>query len=290
MKNSFKFYITLLTVFNIFFFSTCSQNLYAQKVKKEKVRLKVKYVKVIGQETYLKITAAARVNKKNIKVPDLDLFIYTKINNKKTEVGKVTTNTKGESKFIFKKNNSIKPDSTDFYNLIISFKGNKNFKKASKSLSFKDANIDAKLITKDSINYITATLIDVSKDSLVSGQPLTVQVQRLFQPLFIDEEFKITNVNGTIIVPIDTDIPGVNGHLTFEVVLDGNEIYGTVKAIIDAQIGIPIVDESTFDERTMWSPRNKTPLFLLIFPNLLIFSIWGLIIYLITNLFKITNS
>ena len=54
---------------------------------------------------------------------------------------------------------------------------------------------------------------------------------------------------------------------------------------VNAPVGIPIVDESTFDERTMWSPRSKTPFFLLILPNLLTLGIWGFIIYLINNLF-----
>ncbi|VAW18293.1 hypothetical protein MNBD_BACTEROID04-89, partial [hydrothermal vent metagenome] len=95
---------------------------------------------------------------------------------------------------------------------------------------------------------------------------------------------------GAILVPVEEGIPGIDGNLTFEVVLNDSDDFGTVKAIVEAPIGVPIVDESTFDQRTMWSPRNKTPLFLLILPNLLIFSIWGLIIYLITNLFKITKS
>ncbi len=75
---------------------------------------------------------------------------------------------------------------------------------------------------------------------------------------------------------LEEGIPGVDGNLTFEVVLKESDDYGTVKAMVNAPIGIPIVDESTFDERTMWSPRNKTPLFLLIFPNLLIFGMWGI--------------
>jgi hypothetical protein len=74
------------------------------------------------------------------------------------------------------------------------------------------------------------------------------------------------------------------------VVLNDSDEFGTVKAMLIAPIGKLIVDESTFDERTMWSPRNKTPIFLLILPNLLTFVIWGFIIYLISNLFKINKS
>ncbi|WP_457618295.1 hypothetical protein [Lutibacter sp.] len=290
MKNQLNFNLTLLALFGLLLFSTSFQSLHAQKVKKEKVRLKAQYIKIMDGEIYLNIKATARVKRKNIKVSNIDLTIYNKVNNKKIKVGETTTNIDGESKFIFKSLNSIKPDSTNTYNLIISFNGDDTFKKAKKNITFKDVDIRAKLITKDSINYISATLIDANKDSLVSNQSLTVQVQRLFQPLFIGEEFIITNEDGAILVPIEEGIPGINGSLTFEVVLNDSDDFGTVKAIVEAPIGVPIVDESTFNQRTMWSPRNKTPLFLLILPNLLIFSIWGLIIYLITNLFKITKS
>lgn len=290
MKNQLKFRFLFLSILSVLLFSTSLQNLHAQKVKKEKLRLKVQYVKIMDEEIYLIIKATARVKKQNIKVSNINLTIYNKLDGKKIKVGKTMTNMIGESKFILKSINAIKPDSTNTYNILVSFKGNDTFKKASKSISFKNADIKTKLTTKDSVNYITATLIDVSTDSLISNQSLTVQVQRLFQPLFIGEEFNITNENGSIIVPVEEGIPGVDGNLTFEVVLNESEEFGTIIALVKAPIGTPIVNESTFDQRTMWSTRNKTPLFLLIFPNLLIFGIWGLIIYLITNLFKISKS
>ena len=137
---------------------------------------------------------------------------------------------------------------------------------------------------------MTATLIDVNTNSPIVDESLTVQVQRLFRPLRIGEEFNFTDDEGSIIVPIENDIPGVDGNLTFEVVLYESDDYGTVKALVSSPIGIPIIDESTFDQRTMWSPRNKTPIFLLIFPNLLIIGIWGLIVYLTLNLFKLSKS
>ena len=62
------------------------------------------------------------------------------------------------------------------------------------------------------------------------------------------------------------------------------------KAIIKAPIGVPIVEESTFNERTLWAPRSKTPIFILVFANLIILAMWGIIIYLITNLFRINKT
>jgi hypothetical protein len=286
MKNQLNirhFFLVLLGVF-------CISSSFAQKIKKSKVRLKAQYIKVMDGEIYFDIKASSKVKKKNIDVSNIEIAVYNKFDDKKVKIGKAITNMKGESKFVIKNTNAIKADSTNIYTITFSFKGNDTFKKAKKSISFKDASIKAKLITKDSINYITATLLDKSTGNPISDESLNVQVKRLFRPLKIGEEFNYTDENGTILVPIDEGIPGVDGDLTIEVVLSDNDDFGTVKAIVKAPVGVPIVDESTFDQRTMWSPRNKTPLFLLIFPNLLIFSIWGLIIYLIANLFKITKS
>ncbi len=281
MKNKLTtkyFFLVLLGVF------LCTSS-YAQ----DKVRLKASYVKIMNGEAYFDIQATAKVDDENINVSKIPLVIYNLVDDEQIELGKTTTSMLGKSKFLINDFNSLKPDSSNTYNIEIVFEGNDKFSEASKSLSFKNANIEAKLVTIDSINYISATLIDKSTDSLLIGELLKVQIPRLFKPLLI-EEFNETDENGTILVPIPEGIPGVDGNIAIEVVLSESDEFGTVKAIVIAPIGEPIVDESTFDQRTMWSPRSKTPLFLLIFPNILTFAMWGIIIYLITNLFKISKS
>lgn len=273
------FFLVVLSVF------LCT-SVFAQ----DKVRLKAEYVKVMNEGVYFDIQATAKVNDENVNVSKIELVIYNLVGDEQVEIGKTITNMQGKSRFALKDINSIKPDSSNTYNIDISFAGNDKFSDASKSISFKNADIEAKLVSIDSVYYVTATLIDKSTDSLIVGESLKVQIQRMFKALPIGEEFNETDEDGTILVPIPEGIPGVDGILAIEVVLSESEEFGTVKAIVNAPIGKPIVDESTFDERTMWSPRSKTPLFLLIFPNILIFAIWGIIIYLITNLFKITKS
>jgi hypothetical protein len=282
----FKYFVAFLSFLIVFGF----QNIYGQDAKKNKVRIKVDYVKIMDGEVFFDIKTSSRIDKKNVDVKNIDLTVYNEFDGEEIEIGSTTTNMNGESRLTLGNLNSLKPDSTSTYNVVFSFNGNDSFKRASKSLSFKDAAIRAKIILKDSIHHITATLTDTSRDSVIVGESLNVQVQRLFMPLKIGKEFNYTDENGTIVVPIEKGIPGVNGNLIIEVVLYDSDEYGTIKALVNAPIGVPIVDESTFDQRKMWSPRNKTPLFLLIFPNLLIVGIWGIIIYLIINLFKITKT
>jgi len=290
MKSQINIRPIFILLLGIFLSATAFNDLYAQDAKKNTVRLKADYVKIMDGNSQINITATSKIGKKNVEVSNIEIDIFNEIEDDKIKLGNVTTNMHGKSKFDIKDLMDIKPDSTNTYNLLISFNGNDSFKKTKKTLSFKDAVIEAKLITKDSINYITATLIDKSTDSFIEGESLNVQVQRLFRSLRIGEVFNNTDENGTIIVPIEKGIPGIEGNLIIEVVLNDHDDFGTVKALVNAPIGTPIIDESTFDQRKMWSPRNKTPIFLLIFPNLLIFGMWGLIVYLFINLFKIAKS
>ncbi|HHC81170.1 MAG TPA: hypothetical protein ENK46_14915 [Flavobacteriia bacterium] len=289
-KYQSKLYPGFLTIISLFIVMMISQNTYAQKKKLHKVRLKAEYIKITDGEMYLDISATSKIKKKNKKIPNIKLSIYNEFNDERYKVGEITTNNKGKNKFIIDGLHTLKADSTNTYTLKIAFKGNEVYKKASKTIRFKDADIKASLSTKDSIYYIKAILTDKATGNPLANQSLSVQVQRLFSPLRIGKEFNDTDDDGTIVVPIKENIPSADGNLVIEVVLNDSDEYGTVKAFVNAPIGIPVADESTFNQRTMWSPRNKTPIFILVFTNFLIIGIWGILLYLIINLFKISKS
>ena len=289
MKTQIKYRFVLLVFIAVFSINMAFQGLYAQEVEKNRVRLKLDYTKVIGHYAFLDIQASTRIEKRNIDVSKITIKVFNEVDDEEIHLGEVMTNLKGESRFIIKDYKSLVPDSTQVYTLGISFKGNDLYKKASKRMRFRDADITANIITKDSTDFVTATLKDTYLDSLLVGHSLDVQVQRLFNPLKISEEFNNTDDNGMILVPVEEGIPGVNGNLTLEVVLNDSDDYGTVKTLIHAPLGVPIIEESTYDQRTLWSPRDKTPIFILVFANLLIFGIWGMLLYLMYNLFKISK-
>ena len=289
MKNCKIISLILLFIFTLFGLGTAGSDLYAQN-KKNRARINADYVKVIGGEHYLNIKASARIDKQTVEVSNIDLSILQELNDEEIEIGKTTTNASGLSKFIIKDFEKLQPDSLGVYHLIISFDGNDSFRKASREVSFKNADIQAKWVVKDSVNYVSAKLIDTQLDSALAEIPLTVRVDRLFRPLKIGEDFYDTDNDGEIQVPIENGIPGIDGNLKLEVVLSESDDYGTVIAQLTAPIGTVIVDESTYDQRTMWSPRGKTPIFLLALTYSFIFIVWGIFIYLFINLVRIIKS
>lgn len=286
MKKLIKFRIVSLLALTFMFFSSGILELSAQT----RARIKADYVKVLGEESYLDISVSARVDKKNVGVGNVDLIITNVIDDEILELGILKTDMAGNGRFVIKDFNSIKADTSQAYTIRVAFEGNSEFRKATRNVNFRDAEIITELTVLDSINHIKATLIDKGSNSPIANTPVLVQVKRIFRALPIGEEYLKSDENGTILVPIPNDLPGVNGVLNIEVLLEDSDDYATVISRQEVPAGITVVDESDFDDRTMWSTRSKTPLFLLIFPNLIILGMWGYILYLVFNLFKIYNS
>ncbi len=264
---------------------------YSQNEKK-KARVTLAFNKIMPKEKYLTISAKFKGEEGFEPATDLLFDVYNVLEfDSLVKMGQITTNAKGEGKFNFENLMAKNADSSGTYNFRVAVNDNKEFADVEKSIAFKEADITAELMPMDDgMNSIKATLIDKYSNTPIIDQPLQLQVKRLFKPLKLGEDIITTDSSGTIIVPIDSTIPGIDGNLTLEVVLNESDVYGTVKANITGKIGTPFVNQSTFEERTMWSPGTKTPIFLLLSFNSVIIGIWAIILFLIFNLTKIYKS
>lgn len=257
---------------------------------KIKARVSVQYSKIMNQESFINIEAKYKGENGIEPATQVEFRLYQRIaEDSLLHLGTARTNQNGIAKFLLTNHHDSTASVSRDFTFIVKIENDPKFSDAETTLTFSDAHLAAVLETVDSVNQITATLTDATGQP-VTGQPLRVQLQRMFGPLSIGEESYETDENGAITVPIDEPMPGINGVLTFEVVLSESDEYGTVMAIIDARIGLPIADHSTFDERTMWSPPSKTPYYLLIFPNLIILGVWVPILILIVNLIRISKA
>jgi 5-hydroxyisourate hydrolase-like protein (transthyretin family) len=260
------------------------------QVDKTKARVSVQYSKIMNQESFISIEAKYKSENGIEPATQVEFQVYQRIaEDSLHQLGTIATNHSGIAKFPLANHKDSTTSLSGNFSFVVKIENDPKFSDAETELTISDANLVAGLETVDSINQITATLTDALGQP-VAGQPLRVQLQRMFGPLSIGEESYETDENGTITVLVEEPMPGINGVLTFEVVLNESDEYGTVKAIIDAPIGLPITDHSTFDKRTMWSPPSKTPYYLLIFPNLIILGVWVPILMLIINLFRISRA
>ena len=133
MKNKLNINTIFLVVLSVFIYTSG----FAQKAKKDRVRLKAQYVKIMNGDAYLDIKAGAKVKKVNVDVSDIELLIFNELDEETIKLGKVTTNMQGESKFIIKDFNALKPDTTNTYNLKLLLKATMHSKKHQKLLALK---------------------------------------------------------------------------------------------------------------------------------------------------------
>ncbi len=275
----------LLGVFLFYICATFGQD------EKNRVRVSLGYTSVMPAQAALTITAKYRAEEGIVAAPGLDFEVFRVLEaDSLVPEGSTRTNADGEAVFQLKKLQSIQPDSSGTYTYRVVSLEHPDFSEALKDVSFREALLDIRISTADSIPQLTANLVDAYSGVPLEAMPLKVKVQRLFRPLRIGEEFYMTDGDGSITVPVEPGIPGLDGLITLEVVLTESDDYGSVKALVETPLGDPIKNLSTFNKRTMWSPPSKTPLLLLIVPNLLILGIWGVIVFLIFNLFKIHKS
>ncbi len=253
---------------------------------KKKPRLAVQYITITNGEASVNVSAKYKSENGFEPVTGADFHFYLKPSEDSLlHLGSATTNEAGKAKFIVNK----ALDSADLKTFVVKLENNASFSEVESELSVRRVLLIAKMETIDSVNQIAAVLTDAA-DQPLAGQALKVQLQRMYAPLTIGEESYTTDESGAIRVPVTDSMPGINGNLTFEVVLSESDEYGTVKSIVNAPIGTPITDQSTFDKRTMWSPPSKTPYYLLIFPNLIILGVWIPIFFLFINLYRISKS
>lgn len=284
-----KYLNIIVSVSTVLVFTILLSSLKVQAQDKQyKARLSAKYHKVIGENPFLQIEGKFKGENGYEPTMNLELNIYQQLGEDSLVLkGQATTDMSGMAIF------NLEPltqavDSVLKNTYVVKIEDNDRFKNAKKSVSFIDVQLTAEVVVKDSVNHISAKLTDATGEPL-EGQKLSVTVHRLFAPLTIGKSSYKTEDDGTILVPIGEAIPGVDGKLTFEVMIDSRK-YGAVSNVFEAPIGTPVVDISTFDDRTMWSPPTKTPLFLWIFPNLVILGIWIVIFMLVWNLIKIYKS
>lgn len=281
-----KYRIYLLTNFALLCLSFIA---YSQS-EKYKARVSLQYVKIMDTENFINISAKYRNENGIEKASNLEFNVYTlEAIDSLVHLGKTKTNIEGMAKFMVTDNHFKNVDAETVLTFVVKIEGNEKFEDQESAISFSDANllVDVRMI--DSVHHISARLTDPSENP-IPGQPLRVGLQRFYALHQIGEYSYDTDEDGSILVPIGEPMPGINGNLEFEVILSESDNYGTIKKVLSAPIGFPIVDESTFDQRTMWSPPDKTPLYLLIFPNLIIVGTWVPLLLLMFNLYRISKA
>ncbi len=105
-----------------------------------------------------------------------------------------------------------------------------------------------------------------------------------------DDATYTTDSSGILTVEFKRDsLPGdVKGNIILTARVDDNEFFGNLQVEKIVPWGeVTKIDDSFFNKRTLWTTRSRTPFWLLFMAYTIILGVWGTLVYLIFQLFRI---
>lgn len=266
--------------------------LQAQEEKeKDLIRIAMAYYQTDEALPVIKATASTKKDQKFVPVAGIEVNLFFNEETAGGFMGRLTTNDRGTASMTLPVKFKTAWDSMTTFKFIGTVTSNKQFEDIATEIEIIKARIELSLSEEDSIRTIKAVLRAYTDSGLVSvpETDLLLVVSRLLSDIGAgEEEFYTTDENGEVSTPFTVKFPGdENGIIRVGAKIEDHELYGNVKTTQNIPWGTPLLADHSFAKRSLWATRDKTPIWLLIFPNLLIIGVWGTIIYLINLILKI---
>ena len=254
--------------------------------------------KISDGAKHVKVQVTRRENRKTISVDDARSPVSLYLNEVKATdpsngtglISKLYLNEEGEVVFDLPANSNSLTSGLHHYKFIARMESDPLYEDVESEVSISDAKISIEYSGKDSIKTATATLTEW-KDSAkaylpVSGVELKLSIKRAFS-LFLFGEGLTTDKDGKVSADLPLNLPGeADGTIIIVASVIDNETYGTVENTKKAEWSVlPRKNEAM--GRTLWSSGRNAPLVLVIASCSIIVAIWGALIYLVFQLFKI---
>ena len=287
-----KYSIGLITMVLCFIpFLTKAQD----KTDKGTIKIDLAYHRLNDDLPVVKVSAKTRKEKKFQPVEGVEINLFFNTETSNGFMGRVKTDRNGAGSISLPVRFKDQFDSLFSFQFIGTLIQNDSFEDQSTELEITKAKIE---LTLEGVDSTMHAKVLAFQDTGWVAQPETetkLVVRRLMSDLSAtEEETFTTDENGEVSAEFNLIIPGdAQGNIIIGAKIDDHELYGSLVSTGTAKWGQPIVPDNSFSKRTLWATRDKTPLWLLIFPNLIIVTVWGIIfylIYLITRIIKLGRA
>jgi hypothetical protein len=260
--------------------------------EKRSLKLDVSYMQIDNQLHGVVVTAKSKRGKKFEPVNGTQVEFFLKEQTLDNSLGKATTNRKGLASIEIPSWIASKLDSMSPFKLVAFVAESKEYTEQSSEIEITKARIDLTLTEIDSTRKISAKVLAFREGKWVPARATEIKifVRRVLSDLSLSENALTTNEAGEATTDFNpkSPIPGDSkGNIILGAKVDDNENYGTVESLKVVPWGIQQKMDLSFFERSLWAARDKTPIWLLVFPSVVIVAVWGLIFYMCYLIFKI---
>lgn len=268
---------------------TAGYNGFSQGAQKGDLSVNLSYFNVNNRIPYVMANVKSKINGRFQPIGGIPLKLYLDKDSTGTLIGKVVTNEKGVAWANIPPSVKKEWDGSVSHTFLATFEGNNQYETAKADLTVGRAIVTLK-VTDD--KSITASVFEMKDGSWVpvKGIDLKIAVKRLGGDLPVNETPTFTtDSTGQASADFKRDsIPGdANGDIILVAKMEDNDQFGNVSAEKTVPWGSKFVYNSTFNERTLFATRDKAPIWLQLIAYSIIFTVWGILIYLVFNVLKI---
>ena len=285
MKSMNKIFTGLLA----FILAISAYNGFSQAAEKGDLNITINYFIVNNKLPYLMVKVKSKVNGKFQNVAGIGLKLFLDKDSTGTFIGNAVTNEKGEAIAYIPPSVKKEWATSVKHTFLATFDGNKQYDAAKADLTVAKAKI---LIDVSSDKTVTASVFEM-KDTAwtpVKGVDVVLAMKRMDADLTINETPTFTtDSTGKASGDFKRDsIPGgATGNITLVAKIVDNDTYGNLVIEKTVPWGAKFIPVNTFDRRTLFATRNKAPIWLLFIAYGIAISVWGVLIVLVFNLFRI---
>lgn len=237
----------------------------------------------------LSATVKTKIDDSYQPVSGIEVHFYQTEVNPEQLLGIATSNKKGIAVLLVPEEKMDK--STPEYTFIAAVENNEQFEDNQEEISAAESDFEMTLETEDSVRMVHISL--QAPDATGALAPVAeaevhLYVQRMVGLLPISDDPETTDENGEVSAEFPGDIPGdEDGNLIIVAKVEDHERYGNLEFRRKVKWGVPLVIDPDRDRRQLWSSRANAPLYLIFIVNAMLIGIWGVIAYIVFNIFQI---
>lgn len=253
--------------------------------------LRLRYFNDNNQVQYLILESLSKTGRIAVPLPNQVCKLYMDEQSEENLIAKVTTDEKGKAKCFIPPSLKARWDELPMH-LFIAVTMDKE-EEITTEIEITKARIQIDTLSEDGVRSISVTVMMLEDSVWVPAEEVEMKVgiRRMGGILSAGEdETYTTDEDGMVIVELNKeDMPGDElGNIILRARVEESDLFGNLIVEKSAPWGVPTMsDDSFFEQRSLWSTRFKAPYWLLAMAYGIAFTVWGVIIYLIIQIFRI---
>jgi len=238
------------------------------------------------------VTTKTKVERKFTGVKDLKVNVYLNEVSDSDLLQSFQSNATGEQRIYVPTTFKAFWDAASSFTFIAVAAANKEFEETKGEAKVSKAKIEIDTSRTDEAKNITVRVKELLNGEWVpaNGVELKIAVKRSIGNLPIgDEESYTTDSTGSVTAEFKRDslLGDAKGNFILIARTEDNEKFGNLFAEKNVNWGVAPTFDNSFDQRSLWATRSKTPIWLLGLAGAIIAGVWGTIIYLILQMIRI---